>query len=359
MESKIKSILENFFEGNTSLEEEQILNEFFSKGDLPKGLKAYQPLFQYFKSEKAVELPNSDFRRNVVDGIMRDLVEQYFEGETSIEDENILKTYFAEKAIATDLEQYAPIFRLAEAETHTRISSEFDSKLQTAIIGDLLEKYFEGNTALEDEQSLKTYFAQAEIADEFKQYQTFFGYTASASQKVSANFDSNLETGIIQSILDKYFEGESTLEDEAELQRYFAKAEIHESLKQYQPLFEYIESEKQITVSDNFTDGVLENIKPVERKPIVRRMYQNYMRAAAMIALVVGVLWMVDFGAPEPSPPTASIDWSKYEPKDPEEAYEKTMAALALVSNRMKEGEEQTLKGFKKIKSANDAAGIK
>jgi len=47
----IKFLLNKYFEGQTSLEEEKILREFFQKDDIPEELRGYTPVFQYFADE--------------------------------------------------------------------------------------------------------------------------------------------------------------------------------------------------------------------------------------------------------------------------------------------------------------------
>ncbi|KAA6302404.1 MAG: hypothetical protein EZS26_001517 [Candidatus Ordinivivax streblomastigis] len=44
----IQSLLENYFEGLTSLQEEQLLREYFQSDAVDADLKVYQPMFQYF-----------------------------------------------------------------------------------------------------------------------------------------------------------------------------------------------------------------------------------------------------------------------------------------------------------------------
>lgn len=47
----IEQLLERYFEGRTSTEEERTLRRFFTSGDVPENLKMYQPLFAYFENE--------------------------------------------------------------------------------------------------------------------------------------------------------------------------------------------------------------------------------------------------------------------------------------------------------------------
>lgn len=64
MESvKIKKLLDNYFEGRTTLEEEKILEDYFNQPDVSEELKSYQPLFMGFSMarqdvlDKKITLP--------------------------------------------------------------------------------------------------------------------------------------------------------------------------------------------------------------------------------------------------------------------------------------------------------------
>ena len=53
--SEIELLLEKFYEGNTSLQEEKILRDFFFGTDVPAHLKSHKPLFNYFVREQRQE----------------------------------------------------------------------------------------------------------------------------------------------------------------------------------------------------------------------------------------------------------------------------------------------------------------
>jgi hypothetical protein len=50
--NKIEQLLEKYLEGETSLNEEQLLQEFFNSKHVPSHLLSYQPLFNYFMTAK-------------------------------------------------------------------------------------------------------------------------------------------------------------------------------------------------------------------------------------------------------------------------------------------------------------------
>lgn len=61
--SKIENLLEKYFKAETSLAEEAVLKDFFSKPDVPSHLEQYRAMFVYFSqngtevAEKEIVLP--------------------------------------------------------------------------------------------------------------------------------------------------------------------------------------------------------------------------------------------------------------------------------------------------------------
>ncbi len=48
---KIEELLDNYFEGRTTREEERLLRDFFTSGSVPKHLEVYRPLFACLAQE--------------------------------------------------------------------------------------------------------------------------------------------------------------------------------------------------------------------------------------------------------------------------------------------------------------------
>jgi hypothetical protein len=64
----IEELLERFFDGETSNEEERELYRFFAQGDIPAHLRRYKPVFDYFENglEKEIhQRPRHRLRRAV------------------------------------------------------------------------------------------------------------------------------------------------------------------------------------------------------------------------------------------------------------------------------------------------------
>ena len=51
----IEDLLDRFFEGRTSNEEERVLYEFFARPDIPAHLERYREVFGYFESGIALD----------------------------------------------------------------------------------------------------------------------------------------------------------------------------------------------------------------------------------------------------------------------------------------------------------------
>ena len=62
----ITQLLERYWEGTTSLEEEQILKAFFSQKDIPAELLRYKPLFDYQTAEPRQDVLGDDFDERIL-----------------------------------------------------------------------------------------------------------------------------------------------------------------------------------------------------------------------------------------------------------------------------------------------------
>jgi len=62
---EIEQLLEKFYEGETTLEEEELLRNFFLGSEVPGHLKEHRALFGYYEEERGVELENANFNRSL------------------------------------------------------------------------------------------------------------------------------------------------------------------------------------------------------------------------------------------------------------------------------------------------------
>jgi hypothetical protein len=68
---EVEKLLEKYYEGETSLDEEKSLREFFSTGDVPAHLAEHQPLFRFFSSEAELSLAEGKQEESLIRRIGR------------------------------------------------------------------------------------------------------------------------------------------------------------------------------------------------------------------------------------------------------------------------------------------------
>jgi len=71
---KIEQLLEKYDRGESTLEEENQLKEFFLNGDYPEILKGRKDLFSYYELSKKEEIPSLDFDEKILSAITKEKV---------------------------------------------------------------------------------------------------------------------------------------------------------------------------------------------------------------------------------------------------------------------------------------------
>jgi len=146
-----------------------------------------------------------------------------------------------------------------------------------------------------------------------------------------------MESTNIRKLVEKYWDGDTTLEEEEQLRDYFSREEAPADLKKEAALFRYYQSQTQFrTLDERFDDKLTQQI---ERREAKQRwlIFQPALRIAAAIILVVlaTVLFKTEWNSPATENSPVAIE-DTYE--DPRLAYEQTREALLLVSSLMNEG---------------------
>ncbi len=156
----------------------------------------------------------------------------------------------------------------------------------------------------------------------------------------------------IQTLLERYFEGNSSLAEEKHLKAYFQQKEIDPELEVYRSLFVWQVEEQAVSLSRDFKDNLLLEIEAEQKVGFVRRFLRHPMsRAAAVLVLLTGMWWayqtdtaMVDEGV------TAEINWEQYEPKTKEEALTITRNAMVMLSKELNRGTARVAKEVVKVR---------
>jgi hypothetical protein len=137
----------------------------------------------------------------------------------------------------------------------------------------------------------------------------------------------------IDSIIEKYFQGETSIAEEKELRSYFSKINVAPHLEQYKAMFGFFDHAKQ----QEFSKELLEKVKT--RKVV-------WLSIAASIAILLGLVpfFMIDSNTVAPQKELGSY-------KNPQRAFKETQKALALLSSHVNVGMESVMY-FKEYETA-------
>ncbi|MBC7523653.1 MAG: hypothetical protein H7239_04355 [Flavobacterium sp.] len=127
----------------------------------------------------------------------------------------------------------------------------------------------------------------------------------------------------IESLIEKYFQGETTSSEETELRTYFESSNVATHLKHYKPVFMYFKQAKK----EQFTAPIV--LKPKKRK------YVAWLSAVASVAILLGVGTFIYLDNKKVVHPS---EFGTYD--NPEIAMKETQKALALLSGHINTGIE-------------------
>ena len=133
-----------------------------------------------------------------------------------------------------------------------------------------------------------------------------------------------------ETLLKKYFEGETTINDEQELQDYFASPEVAPHLQQYASLFKHFAVAKGQQYKQEIPAF---EIHKVENKYKKRNLAWFSIAASVVVLMGIGTYIFYDSETV-----TKSKDLGTYD--DPELAFKATQKALYLLSNNVNVGIE-------------------
>ena len=134
-----------------------------------------------------------------------------------------------------------------------------------------------------------------------------------------------MELDRIEYILEKYFQGETTIAEENELKEYFSSPNVAQHLEQYQPMFGYFSQVKQQKSTQEI---------PLQTKK--RNVAWLSIAASAVVLLGIGTYFFIS--EKNAAPAVAQSELGTYD--NPEEALKATQKALALLSNNVNVGIE-------------------
>jgi hypothetical protein len=168
-----------------------------------------------------------------------------------------------------------------------------------------------------------------------------------------------MEHAIIKALLEKYWQTETTVEEEKTLAAYFRGPGIDPELEPFRQLFAYFEEEGKVTPGEDFESRILERIHQADAASVptirpVRRWLNTATAAAAAVIFAIGLFIMYQPGHPVAGSATANTGAAiKDTYDDPQQALAAIRHALLTASARMNQGKTITQKNMDRLKKLN------
>lgn len=134
----------------------------------------------------------------------------------------------------------------------------------------------------------------------------------------------------IELLLEKYWNCETSLEEEKELRDYFGGAGIPDQLKETSELFRYFEAEKKKSLNESFDAAVTKQIRQRQGGKIIKMFsLVQISRIAAGVLVVVAATYFIRQEVRKAYPEPVAMEDTYTDPKI---AFEETKKALMMIS---------------------------
>ncbi len=156
-----------------------------------------------------------------------------------------------------------------------------------------------------------------------------------------------MDSNNIEQLLEKYWNCETSLEEEQQLHIFFRDGSIPDSMKDAAELFRFFEIEKNKSLKENFETTVTKELRQRQGGKIISMVsFANIARIAAGILVVVVATYFVRQEVRKAYPQEAQDTYT-----DPQMAFEETKKALLMISNSFGKAKKEA----GKMKMFNDA----
>ncbi len=212
-------------------------------------------------------------------------------------------------------------------------------------INQLLDKYWDGTTTVEEDAELVQYFQNGNVTDEHEPYRDLFEWIYS-TQQITAPVTTDID-----SLLEQYWDGTTTQKEEQLIKAYYRSGHVKEEHLPYVDLFAFYDDQLNTTYSAPVIP--IEGKVDSEEKNTVKKsnVIPFVVRVAAIAVFVLsGVFIIRNMTSQTTEPQFAS---NVYVVEDPEEAMRITKEALALVSTKFRESQEPLKDDFANIELMN------
>jgi hypothetical protein len=141
----------------------------------------------------------------------------------------------------------------------------------------------------------------------------------------------------IEALLEKYWNAETTLEQEQELREFFKGSEVPENLNEAATLFRYFEEEKSKKLNENFDADVTKKVQQRQGGKIIPMTnWFQIARVAAGIVVVVAAVYLTGAEIRKRTPKEIADTES-----DPKLAFEETKKALMMISKNFHKAQRE------------------
>ena len=145
----------------------------------------------------------------------------------------------------------------------------------------------------------------------------------------------------IAMLLERFYAGETTLEEETLLKEYFEQENDMRAFQEAREYFHFLQEEKELELMSSFDDKILKSIELNEQKPGSIKLWAVGFSSAAAVILVFLMVWFgTDLLQPKEVYGTIS---------DPTLAFHETQKVLVSVSRNMNKGLEPAEQTVKKV----------
>lgn len=261
------------------------------------------------------------------------LLEKYWNADTSSEEEVMLRQYFSGNQISESHIAFRDYFESRQIMSSLKPQKSSD-------IYTLLARYWDGNTSEYEDCQIRKYFSGHHIDEKLLPYRDLFVYFNLFEEKCIHNFDH------LERLQQKYWDGETRTEEEELLMYYYQDDNYLSTEDSYQDYFAYMKIIRELNWDyDNA------HINKTELKPSnqIIRIRQWVYATSAVFILGVASWFVIRNTATVEKTPQSYV----YEIEDPDEAYQVTMEALAMLSSKYNKSEESFRENFSLVGRAD------
>lgn len=160
-----------------------------------------------------------------------------------------------------------------------------------------------------------------------------------------------MEQEEIRILLEKYWEAETTLEEERQLAEYFRRPEIAPEWESIREVFAWREEEAEVKPGPDFDRRMLRRISEMGDGATRRIGFSFRFAAAAAIILCLGISLLIPAISPHPVQLAVVTEDARVADTytDPQQALNAVRKALLVASSRMNEGKNITQKNMTRL----------